>query len=281
MVASPCSQEKLMLLSLLLTLCAAQALQPPVGWTLLGPDRAVMVPSDPGRGEVRELPVAGGTLEPDALVQTLAARGEQAVITDRAADGTVSLKLSADRQARGRAHITDGQVTWYLVVASNRAAGNLDADALLTALIPRELPAALQGQVEVMPAGRDGSLWDPVGGTQGAQTSQSTGLWGVAETSQPSTWGKRSALVGIWGGIVGGPWGGGVEYVFTFDATGRVRIDERGPDGNKVTEGTWEASGDRVRVSSFTADPVELPYRFEGQALVVTWGGQHLTLFVR
>lgn len=280
MVASPCPQEKLMLLDLLIAVAPALALQPPVGWTPLGPDRAVMVPSDPARGEIRELMVAGSSLEPDGLLQALNAQGEQAVIRDRAADGTVSLKLGSDRLARARAHPAQDRVTWYLVIASHQASTTLDADALLTALVPRELPSPLQGQVEVLPAGRDGTLWDPVGGAA-AQATQSAGLWGVAETTQASTLGQRAGLVGIWGGIVGGPWGGGIEYVFTFDTTGRVRIDERGPDGNKVTEGTWEASGEKVRVSSFTAAPVEIPYRFEGQALVVGWGGQQLTLFAR
>lgn len=269
-----------MLLTWMLALCTANALQPPVGWTALGPDRAVMVPADPGRGEVRELRISGGSLDPAALVSALTQAGEVATLTTQEPDGTVLLKLGAGRVARGRVHLSDNQATWYLVLAGERNAQALDADALLAAMIPRALPAALHGAVEVLPAGRDGSLWDPVA-TAASQPSGGTDLWGAPIASSPSAWGQSAALVGIWGGTVGGPWGGAEEYVFTLDATGRLRIEERTTQGSKVTEGTWASAGSLLRLSSYTSDPVEVPFELDGKSLGLTWNGQLLTLFPR
>ncbi len=269
-----------MLVSTLIAICAAHALQPPVGWTALGSDRAVMVAQDPGRGEVRELRVDGASIDAQALVTALNQAGEQATLTGQAADGTVTLRLGREVIARARAHPGSASVTWYLVVAHSRHAENLDADALLTAMVPRTLPTHLQGQVEVLPAGRDGSLWDTTPAAE-PTAAPATDLWGAPVQAAPSAWGQRASLVGIWGGTVGGPWGGGTEYVFTFDATGRLRIEERTADGSQVTEGTWEASGDQLRLSSYTAEPLVLAYSSDGKSLGITWQGQPLTLFPR
>jgi hypothetical protein len=279
MVASLSTEEKPMLLVWLLTLCPAQALTPPVGWTPLGADRAVLMASDPGRGEVRELPVQGSSIEPLLLVTALGQQGLAVQHSNRAADGTVNISFRSGQVGRARVHTGASQVTWYVVVVDRDHADNLDADALLAAMIPRDLPTPLQGTPEVMPAGRDGSLWDPVGGAE-PQVAATTDPWGTPTTA-PSAWGQSPALVGIWGGTIGGPWGGGTEYVFTLDANGRLRIEERSPDGSKVTEGTWAASGDQLRFDSYTADPIELPYRFEGKALALVWNDQPLALFPR
>ncbi len=268
-----------MLLTWMLAVSMANALTAPVGWTATGPDRAVMMPSDPGRGEVRELRVTGG-IDPQALISALAQAGEVATMTSQEADGTVGLKLGAGRVARARVHTDGGQATWFLVVASERSADALDADALLTAMIPRPLPTHLQGSVEVLPAGRDGSLWDPVAADP-AQPAAATDLWGAPVASEPSAWGKAPSLVGVWGGSSGGPWGGGQEVVFTFDATGRLRIEERSSDGSTVTEGTWASKDGQLRLSSYTAEPLELPYQLESKVLSLTWNGQPLTLFPR
>jgi len=269
-----------MLLALMLALYPAHALQPPVGWTAMGPDRAVMMPADPSRGEVRELAVAGDSIDPQGLLDALAQAGETASMTRQEADGTVGLKIGSGMVGRARAHSGTGQVTWYLVVASARSADSLDADALLTALIPRALPTPLQGAVEVLPAGRDGSLWDPVQ-TAEPVASQGTDLWGAPVAAAPSSWGHSQALVGVWGGTVGGPWGGGQEFVFTFDATGRLRIVEKSADGSQVTEGTWTTSSGTLRIASYTADPFDLPYTVDNKSMALTWQGQPLTLFPR
>ena len=57
----------------LMVLCAAPArgLEVPVGWTTAGPDRALMVPSDPGRGELREFTVPGGRGRAEEVVGAL------------------------------------------------------------------------------------------------------------------------------------------------------------------------------------------------------------------
>jgi hypothetical protein len=279
MVASLTIQEKSMLLVWLIALCPAWALTPPVGWTAMGPDRAVLMASDPGRGEVRELRVQGTSIEPLLLVTALGQQGLPVQHSSRAADGTVNIGFSSGQVGRARVHTSPSLVTWYVVVVDRDHTDSLDADALLTAMVPRDLPAPLQGQVEVVPAGRDGSLWDPVGSTE-PQAGAPTDLWGNP-TAAPSAWGQSTALVGIWGGTVGGPWGGGTEYVFTLDANGRLRIEERGADGSKVTEGTWACTAERLRFDSYTAEPVELAYRFEGKALALVYAGQPLTLFPR
>ncbi len=269
-----------MLHSWLLAVCAAHALTPPVGWTAQGADRAVMIPSDPGRGEVREVKVAGSGIDPQALIDALSQAGESATLMGQEADGTVSLKFSSTSIGRARVHTTSSQVSWYLVMVDKRHSANLDADALLTALIPRDLPAILQGEVEVLPAGADGTLWDPVA-TPAAQPASADNLWGAPAAAASGGWGHSEALVGIWGGTLGGPWGGGVEYVFTFDATGRLRVVETGPSGSQVTEGTWSSSGGKLRLESYTAEPEEIAYHFEGKSLGLVWKGQPLTLVPR
>ena len=268
-----------MLLAWLLAIYPTWALTPPVGWTAMGPERAVLMASDPGRGEVRELRVQGTSIEPLLLVTALGQQGLPVQHSSRQADGTVSIGFSSGQLGKARVHTDADGVTWYLVVVDRDHTDSLDADALLASMIPRELPTPLQGAVEVMPAGRDGSLWDPVGGPAPAPEA-STDLWGNP-TAAPSAWGQSQALVGIWGGTVGGPWASGTEYVFTLDSNGRLRIEERGPEGSKITEGTWSSKGDMLRFESYTADPIELAYRFEGKALALVWNDQPLALFPR
>ena len=205
MVASPGTEEKQMPLVWMLAVGTALALQPPVGWTALGPDRAALMASDPGRGEVLEMRVDGSSIEPLLLVTALGQQAMPVHSSSRAADGTVSIRFSSGKLGRARVHTSTTQVTWYVVVVDEAHAGHLDADALLASLVPRPRPAALQGQVEVMPAGRDGSLWDVVEDPQ-PQPAASTDIWGNTRAAAPSAWGLASSLVGVWGGTVGGPW---------------------------------------------------------------------------
>jgi hypothetical protein len=263
-----------MLLTCLLALLPALALEAPVGWTALAADRAVLHPADPGRGELRELSVPGTSIDPQLLVSAM---GDGVRISGREADGTVSLTMADGRVARARAHSEAARVRWFMVIATARAAESLDADALLTSLIPVARPPTLTGPVEVMPAGRDGSLWDAVGAPA---PSQATDLWGNPVSDASSTWGLPTRLVGIWASTTGGPWGGR-ELIFTLDTTGRLRIEDRGAEGSQVTEGTWEATGEQLRVSSYTAEPTVLPYQLDGQTLELTWQGERLALFPR
>ncbi len=262
----------------LLAVSAALALQPPVGWTAAGPDRAVLIPSDPGRGELRELSLEGQSIEPLLLVTALGQLGLQVKQSNRDADGTVNISFASGQLGRARVHTTASRATWYVVIADHDHADALDADALLTALIPRSLPPTLQRSAEVLPAGRDGSLWDPVASETPAPTS--TDPWGAPVAAAPSAWSKRKELVGIWGGRVGGPWDG-VELIVTLDATGRLRIEERSSAGSEITEGTWSATGEQLRLESYTAAPLALPYRLERDSLHMSWEGQPVALFPR
>lgn len=268
-----------MLCTNLLAVAAVFALQPPIGWTALGPDRAVLTPADPGRGELRELTVPGSQLEPRGLVAALAAAGTPSTVLARDADGTVTLDLGQDRIARARAQASAAGVTWYLVQATRAASAHLDADALLAAIIPQSGPLGLGGTVEVLPAGADGSLWDPTGSRRSSEPVLA-GPWGSgAEPSAPG-WAPHRDLVGIWGGSAGGPWGD-QQLVLSLDLDGHLRIEEFGAEGTRITEGTWGAQADKIRFSPLTGTPMVSACSVDAQSLTFVWGGRTVTLVRR
>ena len=58
----------------------AHALNPPIGWTQIAPDRAVLDPDDPNKGVLYEFRIDDGKGTPDELVAALA---EQDIVIDR------------------------------------------------------------------------------------------------------------------------------------------------------------------------------------------------------
>lgn len=269
-----------MLSALLIAVAPVLALTPPVGWTSLGPDRAVLLRNDPSRGELRELRIQGEGLDPQALADALTAGGQHTRILGRDGDGTVQLQVGSDLVGRARMAPADGSVTWYVVLASQASSQNLDADALLTALIPAARPTNLRtAEVEVLPAGRDGSLWDPVAGSEPAQ-EQVFDPWGAQSGAQATNWSQSQKLVGVWGGALDGPWGS-QELVLILDANGRVRVEERDGGAAQVTEGTWGTHGGQLRIDSYTSEPVVCSYTVDDKSLRFDWKDETVMLFRR
>ncbi|MFH1466598.1 MAG: hypothetical protein ABIO70_19590 [Pseudomonadota bacterium] len=269
-----------MLLTILFAVTTALALTPPIGWSATGPNLATLIPADPGRGELRELRLPGASLAPEGLVAALAAEGTVATVLAREADGTVTLALGQDRIARARAQGGTAEVTWYLVQATRAASAQLDADALLAAIMPRTGPPLLQGaQIEVLPAGADGTLWDPTGAPAPAAPVLA-GPWGAtAEPSSPG-WAPLAALVGVWGGTTTVMWGA-ERMVLSLDVDGHLRIEEHGADGTRLTEGTWGAGADQLRFAPLTGAPVLSGYSVDAQSLTFVWEGRTVTLLRR
>ncbi len=269
-----------MLPVLLIAMAPVEALTPPVGWTALGPDRAVLVLTDPSRGELREIRLVGTNLEPQALAMALTTPARHTRVLKRDGDGTVNLQVGSDLVGRARMSPGSGAVTWYVVLASQEASEQLDADALLTALVPALRPANLQSaQVEVLPAGRDGSLWDPVVGSE-PPAAEVFDPWGAPVVADDDQWSQSHELVGIWGGAMDGPWGS-KELVLSLDVNGRVRVEERDGDASQVTEGTRGTRAGQLRIASFTGDPVVSDYEATSKALTFGWRGEPVTLFKR
>jgi hypothetical protein len=267
-------------LAILLAIAATQALRAPIGWTAQGPDRAVISPADPGRGELRELSVPGIRIDPQVLVAALSAGGNPAVLLACDADGTVTLDLGQGLIARARALPGGAGITWYLVQATRAASAQLDADALLAAVMPRAGHDLLTGAaVEVLPAGADGSLWDPAGSNQPAAPVLA-GPWGGAGEPTPPAWAPQRALVGIWSGGAGGTWAE-EQMLLRLDVDGHLRIEEQGPEGTRVTEGTWGVQADLLRFAPLTAAPVVSSFSVDTQSLTFVWQGRTVTLLRR
>jgi hypothetical protein len=210
-------------------------------------------------------------------VAALATDGLAARVVARVADGTLNLDIGADQVARARAWIGSQGVTWYVVMANRAAAQQLDADALLTAALPRPgAVPALGGVVEVLEAGADGSLWD-VAARPPAGASRAMGPWSASASTPDVGWAPNPALVGVWGANTEGLWGG-KEMVLTLDTTGRLRIEERSAEGVQVTEGTWGTQGAQLRMAPLTGDAVVSAWSGDQHSLTFVWGGRAITL---
>lgn len=257
-----------MLLHLLLTLGTVAALQPPAGWTALAPDRAVLDPKDPKAGELREITVPGGTGAASEVQSALQASGIQATVVSQTPMGRVTLQTTDDRLVQAQASVKPSQTDWYVVMASRTAASQLDVNALMTAMqsaIPLQLTWGQE--IEVLPAGADGSLWGV-----GAEEPPAS-PWG-AETE---SWVLDPSLYGLWAGNLetrGPP----TEVKVRLETSGRVRVERVTEGRMNVTEGTWGVRGGQIRFAWYTSEPATSPYQVDSKSLSFTLDQHALTL---
>jgi len=252
--------EVTMLPFLFLYATSALALQAPAGWTPQGEDRALLDPSNPTKGELREYVVPNGTGIADELVRTLSAKGVQAsIVSER--NGMITLQTNDSRVIQARASVAEGKAKWYLVLASPEATKSLDANALLTSLQAR-IPVNLAwgGEIEVLAGGGDGSLW----GTAGASKPS----WSVGD--REPEWLVDASLYGFWRGQLETV-NGYIDVKLRLDANGRVRMERISTDGRmNVSEGTWGTHDEELRLAWYASEPLVTSYRLGKQTLILT-----------
>ena len=251
-----------MLLAFLLTTASVFALQVPAGWTQLSIDRALLDAKNPAMGELREFSVPGGNGDAAELVKALKSTGITAQVVSQTPDSTITLRTNDSRVIQARASVTEGKARWYVVMAANEASAQLDTNALLTTMqsqIPIQL--AWGEQVEVLPAGGDGSLWG-VPGSDG-----SAGRW-TAGDGEPA-FATNSELYGFWTGALDTR-SGAVEVKLLLEANGRARLEKVSEGRMCVSEGTWGVQADQLKIAYYTGDPLHSPYKTNGRTLTFT-----------
>ena len=266
---SPARKVPMVSIILLVGLVApAEALTPPVGWTPTGPRSAVLEPGNPGRGELRELVVAGGTGDPDELTFALQAQGLAVLTAQPDGKGKVDLVM-ADRIGRATSRVDGNGATWVLVLANPAATTTLDPDALLLAALPQEpqqgwstgAPAA------VLPGGGDGNPW---GATL---TAGGSGWWG---DTPAAGWEHDPAVVGRWEGtalIQAAP----TRLSFRFENTGVVTLERKARGATTVDTGDWATRETFIRME-LPGGGENLSNRALGSTLTVDYAGTSATL---
>lgn len=249
---------------------AAWSLQVPSGWTSLSSDRAVLDPEHPEQGEIREFVVSGGKGRPDELVHAMEANRYEVTVVSTEADGTLNLRVDEGLLGRAQATVEEDQARWFVVMASPEAAESLDVHALLTsARNPLPVQLSWGSEVEVLPAGADGSLWD------GRSTGQPASGWSVG--AGDDRWSPHDDLYGLWKG--NHVHQGRSQVVrLTLEATGRARLTRECEGRTQVTEGTWGATGDQLRIAPYTQEPIVSDYELLGSRLTFELDDRTLTL---
>ncbi len=238
------------------------ALTVPSGWTEVAPGRALLIPAEPGRGELRELRMSGGSGEPEELILGLRALGLPPSGFGREAQA-VSLSFP-DRVGRARVRLEGGVAIWVVVLASPAAAASLDPDAVLVAaLAPTELA---WGAVTPLAGGGDGSVW-------GAGAAPAVATWdpGAAEP-----WSLDSGLVGSWSGsalIQGRP----VTVELRFDSSGRATLVQKTERMNETHSGSWSTRRGLLRLT-VPGGGEGLTYELMGSTLSLDYGGGRVAM---
>jgi hypothetical protein len=238
----------------------AAALTLPPGWSAAGPNRALLDPAQPERGELREFVVHGGSGDPDELLLTLRATGLQ--VTAASPDGNaVSLAIGGGL-GRARSRVESGSATWALVMASNAYAANLDPDAILTVALSSQAPT-----------------WGAAAATGGGtgQPWVNTPAAGWEAVGAGSAFGVVPELVGTWEGTVLID-GAAITYAMRFVGTGELSISRRARKGkDELRQGTWAAREGllRMTIPGATGDVV---YERVGSTLNLQYDGARLTL---
>ena len=247
----------------------SDALAPPIGWTRVSVDRAVLDADKPEKGTIYEFRIAGGNGKPEELVAALL---EQGVAIERFGiepNGHINL-VGPERLGRARLYWESKASVWWAILASLEHAPRLDPDALLQSLSPT--PVGVEwGSKEVLGAGQDGSPWGQVN----ALNESSAGGWGI-KNSQAS-WAQDADVVGQWEcsvllrGIT-------TRLRFYFESNGELRIQAFTNDGETVTQGRW-ATRDRLMQMDIESGGANLPYMTTSRTLSVPYAGARLVLY--
>ena len=245
------------------------ALAPPIGWTRVSPDRAVLDESDPTKGDILEFRIAGGNGKPEELVAKLLEKG---IAIDRFGleqNGHVNL-VGPERLGRARLYWEAKNVIWWVVLVGQEHAQNIDPDALLQSLSPT--PSTISwGEKQVLNAGNDGSPWGEVG----ALNTPSTGGWGTATNQTP--WAQDSAVVGRWE-CNARLRGVSTRLRFYFESNGELRIQGTTDAGETVDQGNWATREGLMRMD-IEKGGSNLPYMLTSSTLSVPYAGARLTLY--
>ena len=247
----------------------AQALAPPIGWTRVSTDRAVLDPDQPERGTIYEFRIADGNGKPEELVAALT---EQGIAIERFGiepNGHINL-VGPEFLGRARLYWEPKASVWWAILASIEHSARLDPDALLQALSPT--PVGVDwGAKEVLGAGNDGSPWGQVN----ALNEGDAGGWGI-KSSQDS-WAQDASVVGQWEcsvllrGIT-------TRLRFYFESNGELRIQAFANGGETVTQGRW-ATRNRLMQMDIESGGGNLPYMTTERTLSVPYAGARLVLY--
>ncbi len=258
------------MLLVLLGLCPdAQALTPPIGWTQIAPDRAVLDPDDSNKGVLYEFRIEGGKGTPEELVAALA---QNDVVIDRFGvedNGHVNL-VGVTTMGRARLYWEPKAAVWWTVMVANQHATRLDPDALLQSLAPT--PVGVDwGAKQVLTAGTDGSPWGQVS----ALKEGSNAGWEIS--SKQSAWSQDPAVVGQW--ECSAPLRGVTTRLrFYFESNGELRIQAVTKKGETVSQGRW-ATRDRLMQMDIESGGANLPYMTTQRTLTVPYAGAQLVLY--
>ncbi len=247
----------------------ALALAPPIGWTRVAADIAVLNADQPEQGMIYEFRIPNGNGKPEEL---LAALLEQGVAIERYGiepNGLINL-VGPERLGRARLYWEPKASVWWAVVAAPADAARLDPDALLQSLSPS--PVGVEwGAKEVLGAGQDGSPWGQVS----ALNTESANGWGIKGSQ--AAWSQDETVVGQWEcsvllrGIT-------TRLRFYFESNGELRIQATTSEGETVTQGRW-ATRDRLMQMDIELGGSNLPYMTTPRTLSVPYAGARLVLY--
>ncbi len=248
----------------------AAAFQPPVGWTSQGPNRAMLDPKDPLKGELYEFTLPAGAADAKALVAALQAAGVSVQRFGSDGDGATNLVLE-NRLGRARSEVSGQSTIWWVVLVGNQHAPKLDPDGLLQAMAPP--PQNLSwGQQEVLPGGQDGSPWGEV-----QATGSSANSW--ANENDLQVWGQDPAVIGVWEGQAATRLNS-TTLRFRFENTGLLQVQSTDGSGESVVEGQWSTRGQLMQMN-IEGGGSNLPYHATNTTLSISWQGQSVSLYKR
>lgn len=252
-----------------LWLCpAAMAMTPPIGWTMVGSDRALVDPADPSRGEIIELRVTDGSGTQKELVAVLGAKGIEIERFGEDPGGHVNL-VSGDRLGRARVQKIPGQTVWWVVLVGTEHSRYLDPDALLQAMAPD--PSSVSwGAKEAIMGGHDGSPWGEV-----ASADQAAQGW--AQDSAQTPWAQDPDLVGIWEGNARLR-GVSTKVRFRFENSGLLQVQRTDHGGETVHEGKWATRTGLLQMD-IEDGGANLPYMSTTRTLSLSYAGASITLY--
>ena len=252
---------------LMLFLGTAQALTPPVGWTANGANHALLDPSNPLKGELREFRLPAQSAGPEALVAAMGGVGLPVQRFGTDGDGATNLVLEG-RLGRARSRTVGQQTYWWVVIVGLGNAQALDPDALLAAMAPP--PETVQwGQREALQGGSDGSPWGEV-----ASADKSGGWISQVEVQ---VWTQDPAIVGVWEGQSGSR-NTPAKLRFRFENTGLLQVQQTDSAGQKVLQGKWATRGTLIQMD-IVGGGSNLPYYVTDRTLSVQWHGASVSLY--
>ena len=246
----------------------AYGLTAPVGWTLKGTNVALLDPSNPLKGELREFRLPAGATQAKDLVKAMASAGLPVQRFGTDGDGATNLVLEG-RLGRARSKTKGAETFWWVVIVGKGNAHHLDPDALLAAMAPA--PKSVQwGDKEVVQGGADGSPWGEV-----ADADQRAGGW-ISQV-EVQVWTQDPSVVGVWEGQSGSR-NTPAKLRFRFENTGLLQVQRIDTSGEKVIQGKWATRGTLIQLN-IEGGGNNLPYYVTDRTLSVTWKGTSISLY--